>query len=180
MEKKKTGKVQKAIIIAYFIFIAVSFAVDFDPGKQVGMNFWMFFVEMMKIIPFAFILIGLFEVWVERETVEKHLGHGGGIKSYMWAILLGGATIGTMIVALPVSFSLYKKGARLSVLFTYLGAAAVCRIPMTIFEASFLGAKFTIIRYAVSVPLIIITSIILGRYLEKKKYKIEDYMAESE
>ena len=77
-----------------------------------------------------------------------------------------------MLVALPVAYTLANKGARLSVVFTYIGAAAVCRIPMTIFEASYLGIKFTIIRYAVSVPLIILTSSILGKYLEEKKYKI--------
>jgi uncharacterized membrane protein YraQ (UPF0718 family) len=67
-----------------------------------------------------------------------------------------------------VAFSLYKKNARLSVIFTYLGAA-ICRIPMTVFEASFLGIKFTLIRLLTSIPLIIISSIFLENYLKNRE-----------
>ena len=161
------------IIIIYAILLIFSYLINFKSGKAIGDNFIKYSISMIKILPFAFILIGLFEVWVKRETVERHLGERAGFISYIWAILLGGTTIGPMIVALPVAHSLYNKGARLSVIFTYVGAAAVCRIPMTIFEASYLGVKFTVIRYLVSIPLIILTSSIMGRYLEKKKFNIK-------
>ncbi len=82
--------------------------------------------------------------------------------------------MGPLIVAFPVAVALARKGARLSVVFTYIGASAVCRIAMTVFESSYLGLKFTIIRYAVSIPLIIISSVILGRVLERKGYQIRD------
>jgi uncharacterized membrane protein YraQ (UPF0718 family) len=156
----------------YVVFIAVSLIINYEPGRIIGTNFMLYSIEMIKVLPFAFILIGLFEVWVKRETVEKHLGENSGFICYLWAVLLGGLIIGPMLVALPVAYSLYKKGARLSVIFSYVGAAAVCRIPMTIFEASYLGIKFTVIRYAVSIPLIILSSILLEKYLNKKNYKI--------
>ena len=126
-----------ALIGIYFVFIFISFLIELQPGKEIGGNFVFYFIDMIKILPFAFILIGLFEVWIKRETIEKHLGEKGGFISYIWVLLLGGITIGPMLVALPVAFSLSNKGARLSVIFTYIGAAAVCRIPMTIFEASY-------------------------------------------
>ena len=43
---------------------------------------------------------------------------------------------------------------------------------MAIFETSFMGIKFTIIRLMVSIPLVIFTSIALGDYLTKRNYKI--------
>jgi uncharacterized membrane protein YraQ (UPF0718 family) len=88
-------------------------------------------------------------------------------------VLLAGTTVGGLYVAFPVAYSLYSKGAKLSVIFTYLGAAAICRVPMTIFEASFMGIKFTTIRLLVSLPLVIVTSILLGNYLAKRNYKID-------
>ena len=88
-------------------------------------------------------------------------------------ILLAGTTVGGLYVAFPVAHSLYKKGAGLSVIFTYIGAAAICRIPMTIFEASFLGIKFTLIRWLVSLPLIIVASMMFGNYLSKRGYRIK-------
>ncbi len=87
-------------------------------------------------------------------------------------MLLAGTTVGGLYVAFPVAYSLYSKGAKLSVIFTYLGAAAICRVPMTIFEASFMGIKFTAIRLLVSLPLVIVTSVLLGDYLTKRNYKI--------
>jgi uncharacterized membrane protein YraQ (UPF0718 family) len=156
----------------YFLFLIVSFMVGFNPGKEMGQNFLSFSVDMLKILPGAFILIGLFEVWVKKETIEKHFGEKSGARGYIGAILLSATTVGGLLMALPVAYSLYSKGARLSVIFTYLGAAAICRIPMAIFEASFLGIKFTAIRWLVSLPLVVITSMLLGNYLTKRNYKI--------
>jgi len=126
----------------------------------------------LRILPCAFILIGLFEVWVKRETVERHFGEKSGFKGYIWAILLAGTTVGGIFVAFPIAYALYSKGARLSVIFTLVSASAICRIPMALFEASFLGVKFTAIRILVSLPLVIVTSMLLGNYLTKKNYTL--------
>ena len=158
----------------YLIFIVCSIIIGFEPGKQIGHNFLSFAIQMLKILPCAFILIGLFEVWVKKESVEKHLGKDAGFLGYAWIILLAGTTVGGLYVAFPVAYTLFKKGARLSIIFSYIGASAICRIPMTVFESSFMGLKFTLIRLAVSIPLVIVSSIWLGNYLEKRNYRIKD------
>ncbi len=169
----KRGDIIKIVgISCYVLFLVVSFIFGFNPGEEIGYNFISFSVDMLKLLPCAFILIGLFEVWVKRETVERHFGEESGIRGYIWAMLLGGTTVGGLYVAFPIAYSLYSKGARLSVIFTYIGASAICRMPMVIFEASFLGIKFTMIRLLVSLPLVIVTSILLGDYLAKRNYKI--------
>ncbi len=163
---KRTIKISALSI--YTIIILLSIPLDYDPGKQIGKNFLSFLIEMIKLLPFVFILIGLFDVWVKKEFVEKHLGRDSNALSYLWAVLLAGPIAGGMIAAFPISYALFQKGAKMSVIFTFIGAAAVCRIPMTLFEASFLGIKFTIIRLVVSIPLVIISAFFLGNYLEKK------------
>jgi len=169
---RRNNIIKIAGISAYILFIATSWIVGFNPGQQIGQNFATFVVEMLKILPCAFILIGLFEVWVKRETVEKHFGEKSGIRGYTWAVLLAGTTVGGLYVAFPVAYSLYGKGAKLSVILTYVGASAICRVPMAIFEVSFLGIKFTAIRLFVSLTLVIVTSILLGDYLTKRNYKM--------
>jgi uncharacterized membrane protein YraQ (UPF0718 family) len=166
--KIKKPVLQIGLIACFFGLILISFAFHFEPGKRIGFNFLAFFLEMLKILPCAFILIGLFEVWVKKESVENHLGQEAGPLAYLWVILLAGTTIGGAYVAFPVAFSLYKKGAKFSVVLTYIGASAICRIPMTIFEASFLGIRFSLIRLLTSIPLVIASSIWLGSYLEKR------------
>ena len=168
----KRDKHSFIIIIIYGLFVCFSFMLDFQPGKEIGFNFGNFTLTMLRIVPLAFILIGLFDVWVKRETIEKHLGIESGPLSYLWAILLSSTTVGGLYVAFPLSFSLYRKGARLSVIFTYLCSAAITRIPMTIFEASLLGVKFTAIRFLVSIPLVILSSILLEKYLLRHGFKM--------
>lgn len=170
---KKNIVIKIVGITGYFLFLGFSFMSGFSPGKEIGYNFISFSKELLKILPFAFILIGLFEVWIKRETVEKHLGEESGIRGYIWALLLAGTVVGGLYVAFPVAYSLYNKGAKLSVIFTYIGASAIARISMTIFEASFLGIKFTTIRLLVSLPLVIGVSIVLGNHLTKKNYKMK-------
>lgn len=168
---------QAAIVVStvsFSSFLLFSHLNNFETGITTWNIFVIYSFEMIKILPLAFILIGLFEVWVKRETVEQHLGKNSGVFGYFWAILLGGTTIGPMIVSLPIAYTLSSKGARLQIVFTYIGAAAVCRIPMTILEASYLGLKFTLVRYLVSIPLIIISSAVLGHYLENNNYTIKN------
>ena len=170
---KMQNKYIKALaIVIYFVFIISSFMIGFKPGKQIGHNFISFSIEMLKLLPCAFILIGLFEVWVKKESVEKHLGKDSGAIGYIWIILLAGTIVGGLYVAFPVAYSLFKKGAKLSIIFTYIGASAICRIPMTIFESSFMGIKFSLIRLIISIPLVILSSVWLGHYLEKRNYRI--------
>ncbi|MFW6410160.1 MAG: hypothetical protein ACOCZR_03870 [Halanaerobiales bacterium] len=75
-------------------------------------------------------------------------------------------------MAFPVANAIYHKGASYSSIFTYVTAASLVMIPMSIMEASILGVKFTFIRLGVSLPLVIISSIILGKYFEKRNYTL--------
>jgi uncharacterized membrane protein YraQ (UPF0718 family) len=140
-----------------------------EAGQDIAKNFYRFTFEMIKILPFAFILIGLLEVWIKQETIEKYLGESSGLLGHFWAIILSSTTVGGAYVAFPLGHTLYKKGAKLGVVLTYISAAAITRIPMTIFEASFLGVKFTLVRIFVSIPLIVISSIILDKLTDKNE-----------
>ena len=111
---------------------------------------------------------------MDREIIEKNLGSNSGVGGYLWAIILSKTTVGGVFMAFLIAHVLYKKGASLSVVFTYVGASAVCRIPMTVFEASLFGIKFTIIRLVVSLPLVILSSIILGMILNRIDYRLSE------
>ncbi|PIE35342.1 hypothetical protein CSA56_04500 [candidate division KSB3 bacterium] len=168
---------QYIIVAVYLMFLGLSWGIGFEPGKQISVNFYTFAVDMLKVLPVAFVLISLFEVWVKRKTVEKHFGEESGWKGYFWAIMLAGTIVGPLYIALPVAHSLQKKGAHLGPLFAYISASAICRIPMTTFEASFLGIKFTIIRFVVSLPLVVLSAMLLGNFLTKRQFCITDGMS---
>ena len=60
----------------------------------------------------------------------------------------------------------------MKIIFAYLGFTGVCRIPMTIFEISFLGLPFTIVRLMVTIPLFLLIGILMGGILKKKNYEL--------
>lgn len=174
MKYWKQHAVSLGVGAAFIVFIAVSLAAGFRPGRVMTEYFGGFLVHMVKVLPCVFILVGLFDVWVKTETVERHLGHGSGGLSYLWAILLAGTTVGGMHVALPLAHALHVKKARLGVVLTFLSCGAICRVPMTLFEASFLGWRFTGVRFLVSLPLVVLFSALLGAWFERRGYTLPD------
>jgi len=68
---KRNDSIKIAGVSGYLLFVIVSFVCGFNPGKEIGHNFVSFSIDMLKLLPCAFILIGLFEVWVKRETIEN-------------------------------------------------------------------------------------------------------------
>ena len=150
---------------AFALLYLFSLHYGYEPGLKSGENLLSFLKTMLGILPPAFLLVGLFNAWVKRESVERHMGKESGIRGYLWAILLAGTMVGGLFVAFPLCQVLRRKGASLALVFTFLNASAICRVPMTIFEASFLGLRFTLIRFAVSLPLIILTARMMALWL---------------
>ncbi len=165
-------KVNYLLFFIFTGFVGVSFALSFDPGMAIGKNFYIFAKDMALILPPAFVLIGLFEVWISREQIEKSFGKKSGFMKYIYAFALATTTVGGTFVAFPLANSLYHKGAGYEAVFTYVTAASLFMIPMSIMEASILGVKFTILRLGLSVPLIIVGANLLKIYLNKRSYRL--------
>jgi len=160
------------LMVLFIIFLLIAKPMNLKASTEIFDNFKSFSITMLKFVPMIFILIGIFEVWIDQATIEKHLGENSKAIAYLWAIVLAGTTVGGLYVALPVSKSIFDKGAKLSIVFTYLGAAAVARIPMTLFEMSFLGITFTLIRLFVSIPLIIFSSILIEKFYKRNNIQM--------
>ncbi|WP_422484674.1 permease [Gudongella sp. DL1XJH-153] len=161
------------IYFGVFLMLAfVSFLSEFDLGIRVWNNFLVFAKDMVLILPPAFVLIGLFDVWAKRESVEKHFGDNNNPLRFLWSVLLASTTVGGTFVAFPLANSMYHKGAKYSSIITYITAASLFMIPMSIMEASMLGIKFTIIRLIGSLPFIIAGAILLEKYFEKSGYQL--------
>ena len=159
-------------IILLGALIGASYLWDIGWGRQAGANLLANLWEMLAIVPPSFVLIALFDVWVKREHVEGQLGSASGIRGYLWAVLLAGVSVGGVYVMFPLAASLHRKGASLRMVFAYLGFAGVCRIPMMLFEASYLGPLFTVLRLTTAIPLAGLLGAALGAWMEKKQYAI--------
>lgn len=158
------------LVILFGLFIVVSHIFGFVPAKIIREKFWLFFVEMITFLPFMFILVGLFDAWVPKEKVEKHIGAGSGFKGIMWCIILAMLQAGPLYGAFPVAYLLWKKGCSIRNIFIYLGAFSTLKIPMLTFEIGFLGLKFSLLRTAVTLPVFITISYLMELYLKDKNF----------
>jgi uncharacterized membrane protein YraQ (UPF0718 family) len=159
-------------LMVYLLATAASFAFGFNPGREVFVNFKKFFIEMISFIPFLFIIVGLFDVWFPKETVEKHVGQESGFKGIFLVIILAMLQAGPLYGAFPVAYILYKKGASIKNIFIYLGAFSSLKIPMLGIEIGYLGLQFTLARTLVSLPLFIVVGYFMEWYLKDRDFKV--------
>jgi uncharacterized membrane protein YraQ (UPF0718 family) len=156
----------------FLILIGISYLFDFAAGEKIGLNFGMFFKEMIIFLPLMFILIGLFDVWVPREKIEKHIGKESGWKGTGLAILLATLQAGPLYGAFPFAYILWKKGCSIRNVFIYLGAFSTIKIPMLTFEIGFLGLKFSILRTLITLPIFILIGYIMEWYLKDRNFEV--------
>ena len=168
----KKNKLNYGIFLIFILFLLISQMIEFEMGKVITDNFLIFAKDMLLILPPAFIIIGLFEIWISREKIENSFGSTSGFKKHIYAILLAATTVGGTFVAFPVANSLYHKGADYSSIFTYITSASLVMIPMSIMEASIIGLEFTMLRIGLSLPLVVISSIWLNKLFVKLNYKL--------
>lgn len=127
---------------------------------------WDFFIEMMLILPAVMVLLGLFAVFVPKETVGKYLGKTSGIKGIILAIIFGALPTGPLYVAFPMAAVLLKKGAKISNIIILLSAWACIKIPQEMVELQFLGPHFMLLRLALTIVFVIIMGIVVEKIVE--------------
>jgi uncharacterized membrane protein YraQ (UPF0718 family) len=124
-----------------------------------------YLLEMLLFIPPIFILIGLLDVWVPREIVEKNVGPDSGVKGVVISILVATAAAGPLYAGFPVAYTLMKKGCRLSNVVIFLGTWATIKVPMLMMEIKFLGLEFAAARLILTLPAIIISGYLVEKLL---------------
>ncbi|MDC7245105.1 MAG: permease [Sphaerochaetaceae bacterium] len=125
--------------------------------------------EMMLVIPPIFILLGLLDVWISKETMSYHMGEGSGLKGILLALLIGSAAAGPLYGAFPVAAVFMKKGVKFSNVLIFIGAWSTTKIPMFLFEIAALGPAFAVTRLLIDIPGVIIIAQLLSLTVSKKE-----------
>lgn len=163
------------IILLFAIGVVFSITLEWQSGIQIAKNtFWPFLKEMLVFLPLMFILIGLADVWIDKEKVKAHIGETSGIKGIAIVVLLSMTQAGPLYGAFPVAYLLWKKGASVRNIFIYLGAFSTLKIPMLTFEIGFLGWRFSLLRTLLTLPMIILIGILFEKYYSNKKFEMNE------
>ena len=136
----------------------VLFSLRQDVFSQAVRFYREFFKEMGEVLPPIFLITAFITVWVPEETIERGSGSNSGWKGEFISLF-----IGPVYAAFPATAAIYKKSASISNVVIIIRAWAVVKIPMLITETTFLGLRFALTRYLLTVPFILL----LGWGMEK-------------
>jgi uncharacterized membrane protein YraQ (UPF0718 family) len=144
-------------------------------GVEAIKNSGYYIKEMLLIMPVIFVLTALLDTWVPKQTIIKYLGKESKIKGTVLSFVLGSISAGPIYAAFPFCVMLYKKGASVKNIVIILSSWAVIKVPMLLNEVKFLGVKFMVVRYVLTVM-----AIILFSWITSKIVKDEDLQKEKE
>lgn len=127
--------------------------------------------SMLLVVPPIFLILGLLDVWVPRETMMRFMGAGSGIKGPLIAFALGSAAAGPLYGAFPVAAMLMKKGASFTNIMIFIGAWSTTKIPMLLFETQALGYRFALARLAIDLVGIVVIAFALRSAVPKAEVR---------
>lgn len=165
---KKILKRYQMFLVVFVLIIIVTVV-----NRELGLRAFSIsvdsFKQMMFVIPPVFVLLGLLDVWVPRETMVKYMGEGSGLKGIVLSILLGSAAAGPLYGAFPITAVFMKKGVKFTNILIFIGAWSTTKIPMFLFEIASLGMKFAMTRLLIDIPGIIMIAYALSKVISKKE-----------
>ncbi|MBE3588853.1 MAG: permease [Thermoanaerobacteraceae bacterium] len=152
-----------ALVVAVDLFLRWKYPVQGGLAVKSALDY---LVEMLLFIPPIFVLVGLLDVWVPRQIVEKNVGPDSGLRGVIISILVATAAAGPLYAGFPVADALLKKGCRPANAVIFLGAWATIKIPMLMMEIKFVGLPFALLRLVLTLPAIIVTGYLMEMILE--------------
>ena len=167
MKSRNTMRFEYIAAAGFASWVLLAHGLDIAVGQRMGDQFIIFSREMICMIPCIFILIGLLDVWIPGHWIQKHIGEESGFRGALFAVLLAMIQGGPLYGAFPIAHLLRKKGCSMRNVFIYLGAFSTLKIPMVLFEVSFLGWKFTLVRATVALPVFALIAVAMAAYMRR-------------
>lgn len=174
---KNFNRIPFGYILSVVFVVSLIFArfLNVEFGERMADKFYSFSSEMVLLVPCIFLLIGLLDVWIPQQWIQKHVGEESGFRGAVLVVLLAMFQGVPLYGAIATAHLLWKKGCSLRNVFMYLGAYSTLKVPMLLFEVSFLGWKFTLVRSAVALPVFILIAEIMAAYARRAGLQLKQF-----
>ncbi|OIK15061.1 permease [Bacillus sp. MUM 13] len=126
-------------------------------------------IDMLFLLPPIFILVGLLDQWVKKETLIRYMGEKSGIYGIFFSLFLATVAAGPLYIAFPIAVLLLKKGASVRYLVFFLGAWSTVKLPVLIYEFTSFGPEFTLIHICFGLMFYYVTGLLFEKYYDQKK-----------
>ena len=167
----------KLPILIGFVYVGLAIWMPGTAGRSSSVTL-VYFKEMAAILPPVFILMGLMEVWIPKDKIQKWLGSESGIRGAALSVALGTLPTGPLYVAFPMTATLMRKGASVNNMVMFLGSWAALKIPQLMVEIKFLGISFALLRFILTLTALMLIGWVMEAAL--RKYPDQKWLARME
>ena len=186
MFKSKMFYISIALLALLFILDALGVKIGvakMDSQASLGLSAlnsaFFQFVSMLKIVPPIFLLIGLLDMWVPRETMIRLMGEKSGAVGVLIAFFIGTMSAGPLIAAFPVAQIMLKKGARYSNVLFFLTVWASAKLPILFYQATTLGPLYTVVTNVTLLIVYLVGTVAIEKMLSHEEKKAIYAIAEA-
>jgi len=125
-------------------------------------------LDMLFLLPPIFILVGLLDQWVKKESLIRYMGEKSGIYGVFFTLLLATVAAGPLYIAFPIAVLLLKKGASVRYIVFFLGAWSTVKLPVIVYEITSFGSKFTLIHIFFGLVFYYSTGILFEKFYNRQ------------
>ncbi|AUD64799.1 hypothetical protein BK011_03565 [Tenericutes bacterium MZ-XQ] len=174
---KRMIKKQKFLMISIIMLIVMTI-IDISMTYRALENTYDQIISMLLIVPPIFILIGLFDVWVPKETIVEHMGENSKTKGMILSFILGAFSAGPTLIAFPIAYMMLRKGAKYSNVLFFLMVWSSLKLPIILFQIAELGFRFAMIIDITLLVLFYISASIIHLFVSKTE--IESFVLKAQ
>jgi len=149
------------LIVLTIVDIRLTYTALENSGKQI--------LSMLMIVPPIFVLIGLFDVWIPRETIITLMGEGSKGRGMVLAFVLGAFSAGPTLIAFPLAMLMLKKGAKYSNVIFFLMVWSSLKLPIVFYQITTLGLQFSMIINVTMLIVFIISALLVDKIFTKEE-----------
>ena len=116
-------------------------------GLQIaGRTLW----RNLPLLLVSFVIAGVAQVLIPKDLITGWLGSEAGIKGVLIGSVVGGLVPGAPYAAFPVVGALYKSGASLGAVVSFVSAWSLWSVTRLPVEMALIDPKAALIRYAIT------------------------------
>jgi len=133
-------------LIIAVILLGISFFKEKQKTKEALKATFKIFYVVLPVLIFVFVLMGLIEAYISRETIVSILGQKSGILGILYAEIVGSVALFMPPAVFPFGGYLLKNGASYGSIAGFVFTAILIGITTLPLEFKLLGKRFTIFR----------------------------------
>ena len=104
----------------------------------------------LPILLISFLITGLVQVLIPKELINTWLGNQAGVKGILIGCAVGGLVPGSPYAVFPIVASLYRAGASLAAVVSFVSAWALWSVSRLPVEMTLIEPKAALVRYAIT------------------------------